>query len=226
MNVGLQLATPSLQTRDSIQQGLIFVQLRRLDLNRFERAAAGSATFQPSLGVRQRTARRLPCRRLRLGALLDALEIFGRPVERPLRSNGKRVVRREAVAKFLRVVGALAQRILGVNARHGRLPDIFERRNDRVRICGSLAQHPQLLGGSGRQKFDRVERRRAEEASGERRLRGNRDCRCRWECGCWPRPGVRLHRREHPLDHALSPIFIRNVGSLRRRDDDRGGSDH
>ncbi|HEU4806406.1 MAG TPA: hypothetical protein VFS91_11490 [Nitrobacter sp.] len=52
--------------------------------------------------------------------------------------------------------------------RQPRLLDGFAFGNWPVRICGALAQHPQLVGSSGRQGLDHVELRLQVHANGER----------------------------------------------------------
>ena len=93
----------------------------------FERRAAGPAAFQPCLGVRQRSARRLPLRRPRLLQLLQPREIGGHLVEMLLRGDDARIIGLRPEAKILRMMrSSRFSAFCGGDLSMRRFADLFE----------------------------------------------------------------------------------------------------
>ena len=145
MKVSPQLAATTAQPFDAIKDGFALVQLRLDFFGIFERRAAGPRAFKPCLGVRQRTARRVPRRCSHCLQFLQPGRNRRSSVEMLLGCDDARIIRLEAETEILRMVGEPLHRIRRLDPRHARLADILARRNERVRIGGALAQQPQLV---------------------------------------------------------------------------------
>ena len=68
-----------------------------------------------------------------------------------MRGDNAAIIRLQAEAGIMRVVRQPLERIRGLDLRHARFADLFELRNDRVGIDGSLVQCPKFVGSTGRQ---------------------------------------------------------------------------
>ena len=86
----------------------------------------------------------------------------------------ERVGLRQATAKLLRMGLQLLQLIFGLDTRHARFTHLLELGHEPVSLSRPQSQLSQTVLSVLRQQFDHIEARRAGEASGKRRLRG--DC--------------------------------------------------
>jgi hypothetical protein len=144
---------------NGVQQALLALAQRRLDLDGLKCGATGATVPQPCLAGRQRPRGCLPRRRPRCLHLCEPIEVSGRLVERSLRRDDLRSIQRQMEPAILAMIGETPQCPIGLNPGHTRGPDIFELRDNRMEVLSSETQCSEPVSSRWRQEFQDVELR-------------------------------------------------------------------